>query len=189
LDREQEEEAYKSQVYVYKEIQEVCRDLALNFLPARDLVWCDTDFKYELVEEIEKYCSRLSNNMGLDHESNNFFALSVEESFSNSSKFKKSSAKKEPQLMLFYRTNAEKKTFVHIKTWGETKYSNMRYIKAWRKRSPLNKFVSDTLLWSGAIYIVASIATSGASLFASVFAGLVINATRHTYPLIKKLAS
>lgn len=162
IERKQEEESFKDNVFFEKEIQEVCVDFNLRFLPVKKLAYYDSDFKYDLAREMDTYCSLMRKNNGVDYESKNFYALAIEEDFAiNGNKKPKS---KKPTLIMFYKTNSQKNTFVHVKTWGEQKYSRLRYLKAWMKKNPQNYFTAITLQLSGVLMLLTSAMGFGIAL-------------------------
>lgn len=158
IDREAEEESFKDRVYYEDEIKEVAMDFNLRFLPVKHMLWQNTDFKYELVQEISSYLSRLANSDNIDHESRKFYALAISEDFEIEGQKKPKS--KEPRLILFYKTDDEKNTFVQVKTWGSTRYSTSRYIKSWGLQGVYNAWISRGVWFTGGAFILNAILLS-----------------------------
>jgi len=171
IDRESEEGAFNDRVYYKDEIKEVAMDFNLRFLPVRNILWQNTDFKYELVKEIEQYCNRLRNSSGIDQESDRFYALAIAEDFEVEGQKKPKS--KEPRLILFYETDKEKGTFVQVKTWGSTRYTAARYIKSWGMQRPSNAWLSRGVWWTGGLFLLNCLLLPWSLLGLLLFSGLL----------------
>lgn len=144
IEREIEEKNYnKTPVYFLEEIEKIADDFGLKFKKANKLLWSETDFKYDLVGEIESFCSKLKNSNGFDWESNNFYALAIPEDFANSGREKPKS--RTPRIVLFYKTDPKKDTYIIVKTWGETTYPLLQVANAWTKQNDSRKFLVSSL--------------------------------------------
>ena len=171
LDRETEETAFKDRVYYEEEIKEVAMDFNLRFLPVKNMLWQNTDFKYELVKKIEEYCGKLRNSSGLDYESDRFYALAIAEDFEIEGQTKPKS--KEPRLILFYETDKDKGTFVQVQTWGSTQYTSARYIQSWGMQRPANAWISRGVYWTGGLFFLNCLIFPWSLLGLILFSGLL----------------
>lgn len=170
MERQNEEEAYQTDVFLMDEIKTICMDFNMKFRPAKELIFFDDAQKYEIVPVIEEFTSKLKYDTG-NKEYDRFYALAVAEDFASEQERAdgKKAKSKDPRLMLFYLTDRDKKTFVHVSTWGSTTYSVTRYINAWAIRNPRNAFLSRTVKLSAAIFILSAILGSGTLFGAWVF--------------------
>ena len=181
MERQKEEEAYQTDVFLLDEIKDICMDFNMKFRPARELIFFDDNQKYEIIPVIEEYTSKLKYASGGSADYEKFYALAIAEDFaSDEERAKGKKAKsKEPRLMLFYMTDSKKKTFVHVNSWGSTRYSVTRYISAWAIKNPRNAFISRTVKLSAAIFVLTAIFGSGSLIGAwitGVISGAIISA-------------
>jgi|GEM_PF-3163706 len=178
-ERKHEEEAYQTDVFLMDEIKTICLDFNMKLRPAKELLFYDNAQKYEIIPVIEEFTSKLKYDSG-SREYDKFFALAIAEDFASEEDRAsgKKAKSKEPRLMLFYLTDKEKKTFVHVNTWGSTTYSVTRYINAWAIRNPRNAFLSRGVKIAASIFIFAAIFGSGSILttwILSMILGAVIS--------------
>lgn len=172
IDRQAEEEAYQSDVFYLEEIKQICMDFNMKFRPANELVFFDQNQKYEITPVIEEFCRQLKyDNGGKDYD--RFYALAIAEDFASKEERKagKKAKSKTPRLMMFYLTDKKKKTFIHVNTWGSTKFPVTRYVQAWAVRNPINAFVGRTVLFSSILFVLGCLFTSS-PLF-GIWAGAV----------------
>jgi hypothetical protein len=180
MERQIEEEAYQTDIFLMEEIKAICMDFNMKFRPAKELIFFDNNQKYEIVPVIEEFTSKLKYDSD-SKDYDRFYALAIAEDFANEEERSsgKKAKSKEPRLMLFYLTDKKKKTFVHVNSWGSTKYSVTRYLNAWAIRNPRNAFISRTVKLSAVIFILAAIFGSGTiagAWFTGVIGGAIISA-------------